>query len=464
MARSRTSSGLELHLPLDRTAAEPLHRQLGRGLRTAIRDGRLEGGSPVPSSRALADQLGVSRGIVVEAYEQLVAEGYLVAVPGGATRVAAGGSTAVRVARELEPATWRFDFRPGRPDVGEFPRGAWVRALRRALSEAPADRLTYLGGRGVPELRIALASYLNRVRGTAAQPSDVVIASGFAQGLGLIARVLAAGGARRFALEDPFDPEYRAIVRAGGLEPVAIPVDDEGLRVDLLDASRVAGCLVTAAHQFPTGAVLSPERRAALLAWARTSGGTVVEDDYDAEFRYDREPVGALQGLSPDHVIYAGSASKILAPGLRLGWLVAPAPLADRLIAVKEAIDQGSPAMDQLALTDLLEHGEVDRHLRHMRPIYRRRRDTLLAALARHLPRWEPVGASAGLHVLAYLPEDAPDEAAIVRAAAADGIAVSGLTPRRTAPGRPGVVFGYGLITESAIDPGVARLAALLPR
>jgi GntR family transcriptional regulator/MocR family aminotransferase len=335
MARSRTSSGLELLVTLDRAAAEPIHRQLAAQLRAGVRDGRLGADSPLPSSRALAAQLGVSRGVVVEAFEQLVAEGYLQAVPGGATRVAPGAVSAGGPTRSLELPSYPFDFRPGRPDVTAFPRAAWVRSLRRALAAAPADRLTYRSGAGLPELRIALAAYLNRVRGTAGAPADIVVASGFAQGLGLVARALAQGGGHTFALEDPFDPEYRAIVQAGGLEPVPIPVDEAGVRVDRIAASGVAGALVTAAHQYPTGVVLSPERRAALLAWAREAGTIVVEDDYDAEYRYDRAPIGALQGLAPGHVVFAGSASKTLAPGLRLGWLVAPPAFAERLTEVK---------------------------------------------------------------------------------------------------------------------------------
>ena len=463
MKRSRTSSALELLVELDRAGSEPLHRQLERGLREAIRDGRLAPASPVPSSRALAGQLGVSRGIVVEAYEQLVAEGYLASRPGGATRVArSAGSVPVRRA-DLTPPAFAYEFRAGRPDVAEFPRAEWLGSMRRVLATAPSARLTYLGGFGVPELRSALATYLNRVRGTAADPADIVISSGFAQGLSLVATSLRATGARRVALEDPTDPEYRTTIRNAGLESVAIPVDDRGLRVDRLEAADADAVLVTAAHQYPTGGVLPPERRSALISWADRRAGTIIEDDYDAEFRYDREPIGALQGLRPERVVYAGSASKILAPGLRLGWLVAPSQLAGAIASAKQAADNGSAAFDQLAFADVLERGELDRHLRRMRPIYRGRRDALLAALARHLPDLEPVGASAGLHVLALLPP-ALDEAAIVSAAAADGIGLSGLTPRRIAPGPAGLIFGYGGIAETSIDPGIRRLAEVIRR
>jgi GntR family transcriptional regulator/MocR family aminotransferase len=462
MSRSRTSSALELLVELDRTNPEPLHRQLERGLRGAVRDGRLEPGSLLPSSRALAAQLAVSRGIVVEAFEQLVAEGYLASRAGGATRVA-HGPTGRPIARSAmpEPPSFDHDFRPGRPDVTEFPRAVWLRSLRRVLATVPSDRLTYLGGRGVPELGIAVAAYLNRVRGTATHPADVVGCTGFAQGLSITARVLRGRGARRIAVEDPSDPEYRATIRDAGLDWVPIPVDEAGLRVDLLEASGADAVVVTAAHQYPTGGVLSPERRAALVAWAIARNGTIVEDDYDAEFRYDREPIGAIQGLDPDHVVYAGSASKILAPGLRLGWLLVPPHLVEEVVSAKQAIDMGSAAFDQLAFADVLERGELDRHLRRMRPIYRARRDALLAALARYLPELRPVGASAGLHVLVWLPPDL-DEEAVVATAADRGIGVAGLTLRRIAPGPPGLVFGYGAIAEGAIDDGVRGLAEII--
>jgi GntR family transcriptional regulator/MocR family aminotransferase len=313
----------------------------------------------------------------------------------------------------------------------------------------------------MPELRAALADYLNRVRGTAAHPEHIVICSGFAQGLKLVATVLREDGARRVAIEEPSQGEGRDDLRALGFDVIEIPVDDHGLRVDMLDAADVDAVVVTAAHQYPTGAVLPAERRSALVAWAERRGGMIVEDDYDAEFRYDREPIGAIQGLSPERVVYAGSASKILAPGLRLGWFIVPAALADRVTRAKWTADLGSPAIDQLAFADFLARGELDRHLRRMRPIYRARRDVLLASLARHLPELRPVGASAGLHVLAWLPPDL-SEAAIVAAAERVGIRLQGIGPRPGGPSAPGgLTFGYGAIQAPAIDPGIERLAAV---
>ena len=396
-------------------------------------------GSPLPSTRALAAELRVSRGIVVEAFEQLAAEGYLTSRPGGVTQVAPNARVARTRRTPVVPFAYEFDFRPGRPDLDGFPREAWVRSVRRALTEAPSERLGYLDGRGVAELRGALADYLDRVRGTAADPESIVICSGFSQGLKLVASVLHDGGARRIAIEDPTQPENRKDLMALGFDVVELPVDEEGIEVGRLDAADVDAVVVTAAHQYPTGAVLSPERRAALVAWAERRDGIIIEDDYDAEFRYDREPIGAIQGLAPDRVVYAGSASKTLAPGLRLGWLLTPASLSERVAVAKQAADLGSPAIDQLAFADFLRHGELDRHLRRLRVTYRGRRDRLLEALERHLPDIRPVGASAGLHVLGWLPPDV-DEAAVVEAARAAGIRRPG--PRHAGqrlddPGRP---------------------------
>jgi GntR family transcriptional regulator / MocR family aminotransferase len=463
MARSRTSSAPELLLAVRRDAAAPLGRQLEQQLRDAVREGRLAPGASVPSTRSLAEQLDVARGVVVGAYEQLVAEGYLVSRPGGRTRVARVPGPPTVSSPTVSAPAFQIDFRPGRPDVREFPRAAWLRSLRRVTETAPATRLAYLDGTGAPELRTALARYLNRARGTCIAPDGVVVSTGFAQGIQLVAQALRAGGARRIGLEDPYHPEYRQMIERSGLETVPVAVDAEGLRIDLLEASGADAVVVTPAHQFPTGAVLSPQRRAALIGWAERRDAVIVEDDYDAEFRYDREPIGAMQGLCAERVVYAGTASKMLAPGVRLGWLAAPRRLVEPLADAKMLADHGSAGLDQLALADFIERGELDRHLRRMRPIYRRRRDALLAALERYLPRWEPTGASAGLHVLAWVPEEVDEDSLLARASAA-GIGLTGVSwCCMTRPARRGIVFGYAALDEGRIEDGVRRLSALVP-
>ena len=455
----RTTSDLELMVRLDRRAAGSLRAQLEDQLRGAVRSGRLAPGTRLPASRTLARDLEVSRGVVVDAYAQLAAEGYLLARHGAPTRVsdaAARPAAAGRTPAEERPP--RFDFRPGGPDVSLFPRGAWSVSTRRGLTGAPHARLDYGDPRGAPELRRALSSYLGRVRGVVCDPGSVIVTSGMAQGMALVGRTVVASGGRRIGVEDPGSGPGRAQLAATGLEPRPVPVDDQGLRADELAAGEVDLVLTTPAHQFPTGVVLAPERRAALLDWA-SSGGLVLEDDYDAEYRYDRPPVGALQGLSPERVVHAGSVSKTLAPALRLGWLVAPERLVGELARAKAEDDLGTPIIEQLALADFLERGELDRHLRRTRLVYRRRRDALIAALRRHLPGVRPTGVAAGLHLVVHLRED-HDEAAVVEAARARGLGLQGLAEHRLLPGPPALLLGYGRIAEPAIEPGVRELAA----
>ena len=461
MDKIRTNS--ELLVLLERDARIPLHRQIETSIRDSIRAGRLARGTSLPPTRVLAADLGVSRGVVVEAYAQLAAEGYLASYAGGYTQVAAGPAAAAAGAGPADRKRPRIDLSYGRADVSSFPRAAWLRAIRRALAEAPNDLFGYLSGRGVPQLRVAIADYLNRVRGTVAQPDQIVICTGYAQGVALLIGVLAAAGARRLALEDPSSADDALpVARAAGLEVIGVPVDGDGIRADLLRDSGADAVILTPSHQWPTGSVLSPANRAAVLRWAAGRGAIVVEDDYDAEYRYDRTPVGALQGLAPDRVVYAGSASKTLAPGIRLGWLVLPAPLAGPVAEAKIAADRGSPALEQLALADLITRGEFDRHLRRMRPVYRRRRDALLAALARHLPWLEPAGVSAGLHLVTWLPPRL-DEAAVVAAAARAGVGIDGVTPYRIGhPGPGGLIFGYATAGEQAIAEGVAILTRVI--
>ncbi|MDG4820694.1 PLP-dependent aminotransferase family protein [Asanoa sp. WMMD1127] len=464
MAESWTNSSTaaDLLVAVDRTAAVALHRQIESAIRDGIRTGRLPLGASLPPTRTLATDLGVSRGIVVEAYQQLVAEGYLSSRPGGYTRVAAGPA-APRSAPPVESSPpVRIDFGYGRADVAHFPRAAWLRSLRRVLTVAPNDRFGYSSGRGVPELLLALPDYLNRVRGAAATPATTVVTNGFAQGIALVIQVLAARGARRIAVEDPSpDDDARAHAHAAGLEVVGVPVGADGVDVTALAAASADALVVTPSHQWPTGGVLPAAARAAVLGWAHANDAVVVEDDYDAEYRYDRAPVGALQGLGPERVIYAGTTSKTLAPGLRLGWLVAPPALVDDLAAAKQAADRGSSALDQLAFADFLAHGEFDRHLRRMRPVYRRRRDALLAALAAHLPEFRPAGVAAGLHLVAWLPPGL-DEDTVVAAGLRSGVGVHGVGPYRLAPGPPGLIFGYATLDPPAIDEGLGLLAAAL--
>jgi GntR family transcriptional regulator / MocR family aminotransferase len=448
-------SQLDLLVSLDR--ARPVRAQLEEQLRVAVHAGRLAPGTALPSSRGLARELGISRGVVVEAYAQLAAEGYLVAQQGAATRVAEAASPAAGPPDEppAERAP-RWDFRPGGPDVSLFPRRAWLASLRRALRDAPDVRLDYGDPRGAPELRDALARYLGRVRGAACDRDRLVITSGMAQGMALVGRALLAQGRGRIGLEDPGSGPGREQLAATGLEVVPFPVDGEGLRVDLLEG--IDAVMLTPAHQFPLGVVLSPERRAALVEWAIETGALVLEDDYDSEYRYDRAPVGVVQGLAPAHFALAGSVSKTLAPGLRLGWIAPPEQIASEVIAAKQRDDLGTPVVEQLALADFIERGELDRHLRRTRVIYRRRRDVLVDALARHMPDCFPEGVAAGLQLIVRLPPGT-DERALLTQARGRGIALSGLSEHSVRPAGPALLLGYGRIAEPAIERGVRELA-----
>ncbi|MFI5696790.1 PLP-dependent aminotransferase family protein [Kribbella sp. NPDC051586] len=456
----RTSSGAgELLVELDRDNGVPLHQQLEGGIRTRIRAGLLRAGTVMPSTRALAQDLGLSRGVVVEAYQQLVAEGYLVSQGGGYTQVADIAVVEPTAAHRSASGPPRIDFRYSRPDVSQFPRAAWLRSIRRVLNETPYRSLAYIDGRGTIELRTSLADYLNRVRGTAARPENMLICNGFAQGSRLLLQVLAAQGYRRLAVEDPSDNDLRDVARAAGLEAVGVPVLESGIDVDALERSGADVVLVTAAHQFPTGAVTSAETRAALVAWASRHDGLVIEDDYDAEYRYDREPIGAMQGLAPERVAYAGTASKTLAPGLRLGWLSLPAWLVEPMAQAKLMDDRGSPVFDQLAFADFVARGEFDRHLRRMRPRYRLLRDTLVDELAARIPELEPVGVSAGLHVMTFLPPDLTEDA-VGAAASERGVGVYGLAPYWVSGSGPGgLVFGYGSLNQKEVVEGIELLA-----
>ncbi len=451
----------ELLVTVDRAAGD-LAGQLSRAVREAVRSGRLTAGASLPSSRELAADLKVSRGVVVEAYEQLAAEGFLTARRGAGTWVAANVPSPDRAAavRQPPPADQvPHDLRTGRPDLAAFPRAAWLAATRRVLGALPHDALGYGDAAGHPRARAEFASYLRRVRGAHVDERDLIVVSGVAQGIALTLRVLRALGHRRLAVEDPSPTAHRALLAAAGLELVGVPVDSEGIDVAALASSGASAVMITPAHQFPLATVLSPRRRGELVAWARQTGGYVLEDDYDAEFRYDREPVGCVQGLAPDRVTYLGSVSKSLAPGLRLGWAAPPPELVEPLRRAKREHDLGCPVLDQLTLAELIASGGYDRHLRAVRRRYRRRRDALVGALADRLPGAQVRGVAAGLHLYVELPAGS-DEEAVLAAARAVGVRVFGVGRMRFAPGPPAIVLGYAHLPERQLTIAAGLLAA----
>jgi GntR family transcriptional regulator/MocR family aminotransferase len=424
----------------------------------------------LPSSRALGVELGVSRRLVVEAYEQLTAEGYLVAVRGSGTRVApARGSSpsdspSVGDGAEATPSAAApavaIDLFPGAPDLSIFPRRAWGRALRRALAELPDARLGYGEFGGAVELRDALAEHLGRVRAAATQPDSILVTAGYQQGLRVFCQLVRGRGARRVAVEDPGYPVAAWTIEAEGLELVPIGVDEDGIDVEKLIAADPDAVVVTPAHSLPVGAVLAAERRLALVEWARERGALVLEDDYDAELRYDRRgPAGTLQGLAPDVVVLAGSVSKTLAPALRLAWLCLPANAVAAATIARAGLDGGGPRIDELALADLIASGAFDRHVRSARAHNREKRAALLEALAAALPDGRVRGIDAGLHVLLELPPGIA-EAKVVEAAAAAGVKVQGLVDfTRAQPGPSALVLGYGLPSIRELREAVAVIA-----
>jgi GntR family transcriptional regulator/MocR family aminotransferase len=436
---------------------------LERELREAILSGALREGARLPASRVLAAELGVSRGVVSDAYSQLEVQGFLRVRARSAPTVAtvAQRDGAERVAKREASPVPRYDLTPTTPDVALFPLGRWLAASQRFARRAETAILGYRDPAGEPALRSALADHLGRTRGVVADPAQIVIVQGTAQGVDLLLRVLRAADKTTFAVEDPSHPTQQERARSLGFDLRSQRVDEHGMIVAGLDAEAV---LVTPAHQFPVGCVMSGERRRELLAWSSATGGLVIEDDYDSEFRYDREPAGALQGLAPDQVVQLGTVSKTLAPALRLGWIVAPHDLAAELAGMKRLLDDFSPVLEQLTFAQFLASGQYYRHLRRARIVYRRRRDALYQALSRHLPAAKVSGVAAGLHVLVGLPagvNDAEVAADLERA----GIRVAPLSSFFVAPpDRGGLVIGYGRLHESGAATMVRALAAVVRR
>ncbi|MGO4442504.1 PLP-dependent aminotransferase family protein [Mycobacterium sp. 2YAF39] len=454
-------AGLDLHL--DRHGGR-VRDSVMDAVRDAIRSGRLAPGTRLPSSRALAADLGVARNTVARAYAELIAEGWLTSQQGSGTLVSQRAEqvlgSVTSPPREQAPRRLDHDLRPGHPDLSSFPRAEWSRAVKRALDSAPFEAFGYADTYGRPELRHALAEYLARARGVRARPYNIVVCSGAAEGVNLIARALADVGVGAVAVEGFGLSSQWASLRRAGLRCPPMPVDGDGAQIELLDTMpEVGGVLLTPSHQFPLGVPLHSDRRAAVIDWARRTGGVIIEDDYDGEFRYDRSPVGALHGGDPDHVIYMGTASKSLAPGLRLGWLVLPDRLVESVARQKGDTEETSGFVDQLAMAEFIVSGSYDRHIRTMRAEYRRRREQLVAAVAASSPTTRVAGMPAGLHVTL------------------EGSALSGHRAWRRLgvqvldfyrhPGmdgeRDGVVIGYASPAPSAWSAALDALTAQLP-
>ncbi|WP_040807149.1 MocR-like pyridoxine biosynthesis transcription factor PdxR [Nocardia concava] len=466
---------IDLHLTVDSGAGR--RDGLERALREAIRDGRLAAGTRLPSTRTLAAELGVSRGTVSAAFDQLIAEGHLVARQGSGTRVArtAGAVAAARSTdnARAQPVSIRHDLRSGSPDLSRFPTAAWLRASRSALDRAPRDAFGYGDPRGRIELRTALAEYLGRTRGVLATPDRIVITTGVQQALRLMGRVLSASGKSVMAMEDPYITQFHAAVRGSGPTVVPLPVDDDGAQVDRLSTAEFDGvhaAVVTPSHQFPIGSTLSPARRQELAAWAR-AGHLVIEDDYDGEFRYDRQPVGAIQGIAPDDVVYLGSASKTLGPGLRLGWMVLPPRWVGPVTEAKLLADHHSETLGQLTLAELITSHAYDRHIRSSRLRYRRRRDLLadrlISRAGRPLTGFTLSGIAAGLHALVRLEPAGLGEAEVLTRAAEYGLAIHGLSdmwwaPAGTEPRPQAIVVGYGSPSDGAYPAALDALVRTL--
>nr|WBO77321.1 PLP-dependent aminotransferase family protein [Streptomyces sp. SBE_14.2] len=458
--------GADLHLELSGPGGR--RAALIRALREAVRSGRLAPGTRLPPYRSLAADLGIARNTVADAYAELVAEGWLTARQGSGTRVAewaapsrhAGKAPGTAPPRARGP---RHDLRQGTPDVSGFPRAAWLASYRRAVQQAPNEVFGPGDPAGRVELREALAEYLARARGVRCAPERIVICSGFAHALRLLSEARVLRGP--LAVEAYGLPYHRNLLSRAGVRTVPLPLDERGARVDLLERER--GVLLTPAHQFPTGGPLHAGRRAAVVDWARTRGGLIVEDDYDGEFRYDRKPVGALQGLDPERVVFVGSVSKSLSPAVRLGWMVLPERHVGEVLAVKGEREGWASVLDQLSLADFLARGAYDRHVRRMRQRYRHRRDRLVAALAERAPHIEVTGVAAGLHAVLRLPPGT--EAATVARAGRLGVALDGLSgfrhPRapETAPAYDGLVVGYATPSEHSYAAALDALCTTFP-
>ncbi|TDO55068.1 GntR family transcriptional regulator/MocR family aminotransferase [Kribbella sp. VKM Ac-2571] len=458
MAKQSTRAAWTVVLTLDGDGK--LHRQVERALREAIRSGRVSTGTVLPPSRELAAQLDCSRWAVTQAYSQLVTEGYLATRVGSGTWVSWSGPTRRTARRTVAGgvATYRFDLAPGAPDLRAFPRTRWAEAARAAARTVPTADLGYPDEQGYLPLRELMSDYLQRSRGAIASAADVVIRSGVSASVAQLCTGLRAMGISRIAVEDPGWTRLRTVIESTGMRLEAVPVDQHGLQVERLSRrDDLRAVIVTAAHQFPTGVVLAPHRRLGLIDWARRNNGVILEDDYDAEFRYDRSPAGTLQGMAPEHVVLLGSVSKTLSPAIGIGWLVAQGEWRSLL---DHSSVPGPSTINQATFAELVAAGAYDRHLRTMQRRYKRRRDCVLTALQHELPTWTVGGAAAGLHLTLTHPSN-PGTRLLTTAARDLGIRIVPLLDYRirTAGTQDGIVLGYGNLTDNDVAPAIRSLA-----
>lgn len=444
-------------------AGRGVRRALAEAVREAVRTGHLAPGARLPSSRQLAADLGLARNTVADAYADLVAEGWLTARRGSGTLVADRMAARPILARSAAGPSGdpSHDLIPGNPDLTAFPRAAWLKATRRALAAAPDDALGYGDPRGRPELRAALADHLARSRSVYVSPEHILICAGCLPRPADPERSPGRAGARNVAVESYGLDRYWGLLAAAGLKTLPLPLDTHG--TDPVPPVGTDAVLLTPAHQFPVGTALQRDRRTAVVDWARRTGGLVLEDDYDGEFRFDRQSVGALQGLDPDCVVYLGTASKTLAPGLRLAWMALPPTLAEEAVVVKGQIDS-CEVFSQLTMAEFITSGAYDRHVRAARRRYRYRRDALVTALAQHAPRVRVIGTPAGLHTVLGLPPGT--EQRVLQSATRQGLRVAGLSRYRHERSlnamADALVVGYGVPSDAAWPQALSALVRIL--
>jgi GntR family transcriptional regulator/MocR family aminotransferase len=464
-----------LWIPVDRTAEKSLIRQVYDQIRQQTLRGTLQAGSKLPSTRELADDLHVSRNVILEAYDQLFAEGYIESRPGSGTYVAEGAylaeeyaQRAIPVASAVKPHREKsqcIDFRPGLPALDHFPRKIWSQLTQRIYSQADASLFGYDSPEGRLELREVLSHYLLRTRGVSCSPDQLLITSGAAQALSILAKLLLSP-TTSVIVEDPVTAEVQTIYSRSGAALIPIPVDQHGIQTELLPQDKQpAFVFVTPSHQYPLGSILPIQRRIALIHFARTADCYIVEDDYDSEFRYMGAPISSLQGLDPERVIYIGTFSKILSPALRLGYMILPSSLISASRLTKRLSDLHSPTLDQLVLAHFIEEGHLERYILKMKRIYRKRRDILIRSLEQAFSkRVHILGDATGLHLVAEFPGIDFTADSVGQALEQAGVNIYPVEMHAIRKGQhyQQIILGYGNLTVEQIEDGIKRLSIVL--